>query len=997
MTANLIATIQRSLSRLGRGLVALVMLLFLSAPQALRSMTSHSGDFAANFTAMLSVVLKRLRHNLGLTISASLGVVAVMAIVVSVPVFSHAVSSKVLEEQLSARALSTRRSLFSMHMYYIDSRTVSPISIEQAESITRFIESNIQRQLGLPLKQLSMEVQSGSVGWRGVRTQANIPRPNEAWINMGLAASELVPPNADLIEGAWPQVTEDGPVQVLVYETSADEFFINVGDQYSFGDFVIEVTGVWRAKDPMGSIWFELPRSAYGNKFWIPLETYRTRLSRFVERPVFYLSWYVVMDERAMLFSRAPDYARGLVQLDGDLRRLLPNITTDYSPLEALNTYRERAETLTTLFYAVGGPMIVLALLFISLTANIAVQQYEQETATMRGRGTSWGQVSLLNLIESVVLILIALPLALLVGYGAAFVMSQTLSFLRFTNRDDINLTLQGINLLWLLLSAGLIVLARFMPMTALSRTTIVSVKQEQSRSQRRPLWERFFLDFLLLLPGIYAYATMSGLAEPVEFLSALEPTQGQAFRDPLLFVAPSLFAMGLCMVMLRLLPLLLRVLAAAVDRMPGVWTYLSLQQVARRPQEHASALLLIMISLSLAIYSASSAKTLDQWLHDSTYYASGTDLVVREYIVQAAPGSEGGPPPAGTPSGQRIDLSIEGYFDYLEHTKLPAVEDVTRVGNYDGTFSFGVGERPARIMGIDRLEFPNVAFYREDFAAQPLGAMMNTLGADSLAVLFPRQVAEEIGLRLGDQINVSASIVGQSVDLQLVISGFYDYFPTVFPGQKPTLIVNLDTLFTNPEGVLNYDVWLKVREDTDMALLLDQIRRMISFDRALIDVRGDAYRQVAAMMDQPERVGLFGILNVGFIATGLMPGIGFVLYSYASLRRRFIQLGILQAIGMSVRQLVGYLALEQTLLMGIAIGCGALIGLVTSYMFVPFLQIGATGSAPVPPFEVQIGWAESAWLSLAFGFILFLTMLGTIFTLVRMKVFQAVKMGEAM
>jgi putative ABC transport system permease protein len=615
----------------------------------------------------------------------------------------------------------------------------------------------------------------------------------------------------------------------------------------------------------------------------------------------------------------------------------------------------------------------------------------------MRGRGTSWGQVSLLNLIESVVLILLAVPLALLVGYGAAVIMSKTLSFLQFTNRDDITLTFQGLNVLWLVLSAVFILIARFLPMMSLSRTTIISVKQEQSRSTRRSLWQRFYLDFFLLIPGIYAYATMSGLAKPVQFLSALQPTEGDTFRDPLLFVAPSLFAMGLCMIMLRILPLVLRLLAAAIDRMPGVWAYLSLQQVSRRPQEHASALLLIMISLSLAIYSASSAKTLDQWLHDSAYYASGTDLVVREFVLQGGGGEGGGPGAGGSGSGTKVDLSIEGYFDYMEHAKLPAVEDVTRVGNYDGTFSFGVGEKPARFMGIDRLEFPQVAFYREDFAAQSMGALMNALGADSLGVLVPRTVAQEIGLRLGDQLNVSINVVDQRVDRQMVIVGFYDYFPTVFPGTKPALIVNLEAMFDNPEGVVGYDVWLNVRENTDMELLLHQIRTMIGLDRAVIEIKGDAFQEVRAMMDQPERVGLFGVLNVGFIATGLMPGIGFVLYSYASLRRRFIQLGILQAIGLSVRQLVGYLALEQFLLMGIAIVCGAVIGLVSSYMFVPFLQIGASGGTPVPPFEVLIGWAESAWLSLAFGLILFMTMLGTIYTLVRMKVFQAVKMGEAM
>jgi putative ABC transport system permease protein len=439
-----------------------------------------------------------------------------------------------------------------------------------------------------------------------------------------------------------------------------------------------------------------------------------------------------------------------------------------------------------------------------------------------------------------------------------------------------------------------------------------------------------------------------------------------------------------------------LRILAAAVDRMPKVWAYLSLQQVSRRPQDHASALLLIMISLSLAIYSASSAKTLDQWLHDSAYYASGSDMVVREYLIMSS-GEGPGPGGGGGGSGTKVDLSVGGYFDYMEHAKLPFVENVTRVGNYDGTFSFGVGEKPARFMGIDRLEFPQVAFYREDFADQPLGALMNLLGADSLGVLMDREVAEEIGLRVGDQIDVSINVVDQKVDLQMVIVGLFNYFPTVYPGTKPTLVVNLDAMFDNPEGVVGYDVWLDLRPDTDQQLLITQIRNMINPEAAVVDIKGDALKEVQVMMDQPERVGLFGILNVGFLATGLMPGIGFVLYSYASLRRRFIQLGILQAIGLSLRQLVGYLALEQTLLMGIAIVCGAVIGLISSYMFVPFLQIGATRGTPVPPFEVLIGWAESAWLSLTFGLILFATMLGTIYTLVRMKVFQAVKMGEAM
>ncbi len=143
--------------------------------------------------------------------------------------------------------------------------------------------------------------------------------------------------------------------------------------------------------------------------------------------------------------------------------------------------------------------------------------------------------------------------------------------------------------------------------------------------------------------------------------------------------------------------------------------------------------------------------------------------------------------------------------------------------------------------------------------------------------------------------------------------------------------------------------------------------------------------------------MGVFGILNVGFIVTALMPGIGFIIYSYAALRRRFIQLGILQAIGMSVKQLIGYLTLEQFLLMGLALVSGAVIGVTISYLFVPLLQVNASSGAPVPPFDVLIGWEKSLGLILAFGGVLVLTVLGTILYLLRIKVFQAVKMGESL
>jgi putative ABC transport system permease protein len=403
------------------------------------------------------------------------------------------------------------------------------------------------------------------------------------------------------------------------------------------------------------------------------------------------------------------------------------------------------------------------------------------------------------------------------------------------------------------------------------------------------------------------------------------------------------------------------------------------------------------MISLALSIYSASTAKTLDQWQHDSLYYQSGADMAIHEYYVRGGSVAAVGQRASSTVTLSEMDLAVEGYLNMEEHLKLPSIEKITRVGKYEGAFSYGVGEQQAVIMGIDRLDFPNVAFYREDFAGQSLGALMNTLGAEPAGVLVPRILAEKAGFRSGDNIMVSVNILGQEVEHDMVVVGTYDYFPSVMPDKVPTLITNLDSVFDDPDSAVGYDLWLKLRKNTDTNLLLYQIRQLLGPNNTVVVARGNAFNDLRVSMDQPERMGLFGILNVGFIATGLMPGIGFVLYSYASLRRRFIQLGILQAIGLSVSQLIGYLVLEQFLLMGLAIALGAAVGLLTSYLFVPLLQVSTTGAGAVPPFEVLIGWAESGWLSLAFGFVLFLTILGTVAYLAQIKVFQAVKMGEAL
>ncbi len=954
--------------------------------------------------SVFKLVLKRLRHNLGLTLSAEIGILTVLSLVVCVPLFTNAVLSQALQGQLAEKAIKNQRTMFGLHAYYTDQPGYSAMKPENADLVTGYIEAYLAERMGLQVDRIVQEFTTKAFYWKPLRFSSS--QPPFQFVYLSLLGSSILPEKAELVEGSWPDPdfmpAEPGdPLPVAVLEESADRNFFNVGDVLEANGLQVQVQGIFRAIDPGDRAWFYSPEITLKNSFWVPQEYFRKTFPQAypeaLERPLYYTSWYVLVSDESLRFENSLAYSRQLTRLDANLRRMIPTLNIDYSPLDMLQAYEARLQAMMMLFYAAGAPMLILALLFTSLTAAIAVQQLAQETVTMRARGMSLRQGIVVNVSESLLLLAASLPFVLLLGWLGASLMGRSESFLQFGGSIVPGYSLKDIRLDWLAWAGLVIVVARLLPQLSLAGATVVSLKQEKGRSQRKPFWERYYLDFLLLLPGIYTYITLRGLLQPVQALSDLAVTSEQARYDPLMFAAASLFAIACCMIGLRLFPWLMRLAARVTERIGSPGPYLGVQEVVRRPQEHSSAVLLIMISLSLAVYSASMAKTLNRWVSDSHDYRAGADLVVREYAIPNPAAAPGERPAEST---QIVDpvAGVSGLLSLERQLDRPEIEASTLVGKYGCTYLLDNSNHECELMGIDRLTFPGVANYRDDFALESLGALMNALAANPDGVLAPQSLLDATGLAVGSPLKIRANMptLGLEVDRQMVIVGVYDYFPSILPGEKSTLVANLDALFGSPEAVLGYDVWLDLQDGASTLELAGQMQESALQQRRAVRVLGDAPTAILEAVSQPEWVGLFGVLNVGFLLTGLMPGIGFVLYSFASLRRRFIQLGILQAIGLSTRQLVGSVVLEQLLLMSLALAAGAAVGFLTSSLFLPLLQISAIPGAPVPPFQVLIGWGEAAWLVGFFGLVLLITIGLTVAYLVRIKVFQAVKLGES-
>ena len=65
------------------------------------------------------------------------------------------------------------------------------------------------------------------------------------------------------------------------------------------------------------------------------------------------------------------------------------------------------------------------------------------------------------------------------------------------------------------------------------------------------------------------------------------------------------------------------------------------------------------------------------------------------------------------------------------------------------------------------------------------------------------------------------------------------------------------------------------------------------------------------------------------------------------------------------------------------------------SNIFIPYLQIGSDKLSRVPPFVVRIAWSELRSIYAVFGIMFVVAVSVLVILLARMRVFEAVKLGE--
>ena len=960
-------------------------------------------SFALQVWATAGIAFKRLLTQRFLSLASIAGLMIASGFILSVPLYADATYFRLLrEELLMGREVDLiQKPVDYAPLSFVFEQKAAGRNSPQWKNVIEvddYLSGAARQAIDLPILQLV----------RRFRTDGYVmfpPRdPNNPGTQYSLTTANFafITPMEEtviIVNGAPPQpfvslLREGDAIEVMAHETLANEFGVQVGDTYSLrtdnGQIPVSIVGLWRAVDPTASYWDVKDESL----LLVHEETYQGIISDRVNDELSNATWMLIADGSSLHANDVAPLQERIQRIESRVDTLLPKTALISSPLEALARYQDNAPTLTYLLFAFSVPILSLILAFIGLVAGLFVNQQRGEMAILRSRGASTMQVVGMSLLQGVILGAVALAGGVGLAYLITHAIGRARSFLDFSATGGLRVSMTPQVLGYGLLGIALILIIQVLiPTLSAAENTIVTYKQERARSFRTTWWQRYWLDVLLLIPAGYGLWQLTRQSQ-----KAIEGAEGipDPLQNPLLLLVPALGIFSVALFTLRLVPRLMELISQLLKPSKSVGLLMAARYLARTPALYSAPLVLLVLTLGLSAFTASLARTLDSQLDKQIHYQVGADMNIFEI---------------GTTFNEDSPNPVYTFGPVEDHLSLPGVQLATRVGRYKFSGTAQTGSLEGTFLAIDRLTFPSAAYWQRDFASEQLGVLMNELAANPTGVLVPSDLLREEKLEIGDTLRlaITTGVAGQSIPMESPIVGTFDLFPTWYPEDGPMIVGNLEELFLRAGAEYPHEVWLGTTRDADpefiayavrgFSILLDQQADQSKLVQnglnTIVREWSSAELNLRAEQRRPERQGLFGLLSVGFVSSALLTVLGFLLYALFSFRRRFIEMGMLRAIGLSIHQMTSLLAAELAFLVLLGIGVGTALGVFASRLFVPFLQIGASAQSQYPPFQIEIAWLSIAQIYVLFA-LLFVAALAVLSSLlVRMKIFQAIKLGE--
>jgi hypothetical protein len=461
------------------------------------------------------------------------------------------------------------------------------------------------------------------------------------------------------------------------------------------------------------------------------------------------------LDASLLTVGNADEMKSQVLGLETDLNKVYPR-TLVLSRLGLTVDEFGKALTLAKIpLYIYLSLVVVVVLYFLALITGTLGRSQAEEAGLLRSRGASVMQVSgVLALAEAGIAFA-----AMAVGPFLAWIIVKTLLLDTINpggeSATPIPLGLAG-DMFWMGALGGVMALVVLFA-TAVGRARMGTLETLFSRSRPPsvPFLHRYYLDILAVATVALIWFQVRGRDG---FVAEGLASQGINV-DPTLVLGPVLGLFAAAVLLLRVLPLLIGLLAWIGTRVGAAWFQFSLLRLARDPIPHGSLAVILMLAAALGVFGATFQSSLSQAQSDQAHYSVGGNMVVK-----------------GPALPKNAPQSLE---------KVTGVTAVTAVSRDSVTILEGLTTQSVDMLALDPRSLAKTTWFRDDFFPGGLSAISRLLRPRPFATLTGTGIPlPEDSTGLGVWVDSSA-LLGKNLQFDvnmwarvLTSTGVYRNFP---------------------------------------------------------------------------------------------------------------------------------------------------------------------------------------------------------------------------
>ncbi len=931
---------------------------------------------------MLRYILRKMISKKWLFIALLIGNILLTGIAASNPLYADAVMQRMLTDDMDAY-LTKKNAYPGLVSVFFNGSVKKNGLIKENEALAHAVPADF----GVPAR---MEVRRYFMS--PMQNQPLIERDDAKISSIGLGALEDVAAHARIVAGRMfdSERRADGTVEVIVSQRALVELNLLMGERREFPKLtdadgqpiVIEVVGVYDVSDVEDPYWVRSP-SSYKSECLLDFDLFN-RLFVREDLPVALSGcWYELLDAEQMSARNAQAlYETALKYQEMGKNRQYLTVTVAFSDI--LKNHISQARRVRVTLWVLQAPIYILLAAFVFMVSRQILETEEAEISVLKSRGVSGGQILSMYLLQSCLLALAGTAAGVPLGALITQALGSANAFLEFVSRRALPVRVGRETALYALAAAAVSILAMVLPVRRYAKVSIVAQKQKKAR-RARPFWQKAFLDVIALGTALYGLYSFNGQkAQLAERILAGE------VPDPLLFLCSSLFIIGAGLVAIRLIPLFVSAVFRVFRRLWSPALYASFLKVLRQRANQDFIMIFLVMTIALGVFNAQTARTINDSAEENTRYVTGADVVLREKWESNADQV------AENPS---LDL-IYYEPDYGVYQTMEGAASVCKVFT-DANVSCSVPGgtlKKTLLMAIDTDAFGRTVWFDASLLPHHINEYLNAMAQNARAVLVSANFRDEYGLKLGDVINYWNT---DSESTRGIIYGFVDYWPGYAPftheksadgvyreTENHLIVANLSQV-QDVMGVRPYSVWVRAK---DGAQFLYDYAETSGTRYAVFE---DVDAKIVEMKNDPMIKSLNGVLTVGFIVALALCFIGFLMYWILSIRQRTLQFGIYRAMGMRMREILTMLLNEQLCISVLSIAVGAAVGHLAAKLYMPLIQIAYASSDSYLPLRTSVDVSDTLRL-LVIVAVMLIACMAILFTIIRrMKIAQALKLGE--